>query len=218
MITDQVNAFLYKVNKPHAQKTGHSLAANTEPNMTPTRFSKALWEDETSRVQKGQNSWNSCLSFSSLQLLQSCHDPLGRFSDCCPLSNLPYLINCHSSINVCNMAAENGLSKMRSLNATISHKCFWVKVEKKDIEVKGVKYKHMPHFSATGFALICCFFSAERRWLFSPDQGSTYLLCQLMMYEGSPLFFVTKHEVFVLFFLFCFFSPPWAHEVQNCFC
>lgn len=40
-------------------------------------------------------------------------------------------------------------------------------------------------------------FSAERRWLFSPDQGSTYLLCQLTTSERLPLHYVTKHEVFV---------------------
>lgn len=43
-----------------------------------------------------------------------------------------------------------------------------------------------------------CFpLSAERRWLFSLDQGSTYLLCQLTTYESFPLHCVTEHEVFV---------------------
>ncbi|KAA8589699.1 hypothetical protein FQN60_013064 [Etheostoma spectabile] len=32
---------------------------------------------------------------------------------------------------------------------------------------------------------------AKRRWLFSQDQGSTYLLCQLTMYESLPLYYVT---------------------------
>lgn len=60
---------------------------------------------------------------------------------------------------------------------------------------------------------------AERRWLFSQDQGSTYLLCRLTMYESSSLCYVTKHEVFVLFFFFLLFSfsflSSWSTKISS---
>lgn len=56
---------------------------------------------------------------------------------------------------------------------------------------------------------------AERRWLFSQDQGSTYLLCRLTMYESSSLCYVTKHEVFVPFFFSFFFLSLWSTKISS---
>lgn len=56
---------------------------------------------------------------------------------------------------------------------------------------------------------------AERRWLFSQDQGSTYLLCRLTMYESSSLCYVTKHEVFVPFFFLFFFLSLWSTKISS---